>query len=115
MDSKGILTLDDVKYQNWIEEMNSRIMDLGFDVWHQVCNVYTKTPPLAQDLQNNMKEINEIFCNIPHSVLEIVMHYQNTKEVWDNMQVIHKGEGKHDCSSSKKTCNLFYKRNNGVS
>jgi len=97
------------------EEMKSKLMNLGYDVWNLVCNGYTKTSPSGEELRKNNVALNEIFCKIPHSSLGNVMHYETAKEIWDNLQEIHEGRKKEDCSLEEPTGDLISKENNDAS
>ena len=93
INNKGNLVLNNANYWVWKENVKSRIISLGFDLQNLFFNGYTKTPPSSQELQKNGQALNEIFCILPDSELDKIMHWKTTKEVWDNLQAIHEGEG----------------------
>lgn len=40
--------LSDDNYQEWKQNMKSKLINLGYEVWNLVCNVFTKTPPSSE-------------------------------------------------------------------
>lgn len=98
MDNKGVFMLSNENYQERKEEIKSKLMNLGSDVWNLVCKGFSKTPPSGEELQNNNVALNESFGNILDSTLGKIMHYETAKEVWDNLQKIEEGKTKKACS-----------------
>jgi len=62
---------------------------MNLDVYHLVCNSYTKFPPSNKEVKNNSKALSNIFCSISNSILNKVMHYITAKQVWGRLQEIH--------------------------
>jgi len=109
MDNKGMFMLSDDNNQEWKEDMKSKSINLGSDVWNLGCNGCTKTPPSSEELQKNNVTLNEIISDILDSTLGAVMHYETAKQVSDNLQVIHEGKLKEDCLSGEPLGNLISK------
>ena len=104
MENEGVPMLSNDNYQEWKENMKSKLMNLGSNVWYSVCNGFTKIHPSGEEVQKNSKA-SDNFNLIPDSTLKRVMHYTTAKEVWDKLQEIH--EGKEDCSSGGPLGNII--------
>jgi len=64
MDNQGMFLPNNLNYQYWKEKMKARIISLRSNVWHLVCNGYTKTTPSKQELQKNVQTLNAIYCSL---------------------------------------------------
>lgn len=89
--------LSNDNYLQWKEKMKPNLMN--HDVCYLVCNGYTKIPPSDEEVKNNSKTISDTINSIPYSILNRVMHYATTKQVWDKLQEIHEENLKEGCSS----------------
>ena len=80
--------------------MKAYLMSLGFDVWASIINEYVipKNAPTTDEekkaCENNATALNAILRGLENSEFVKVMNYDTTKELWDKLNNVYKGDSK---------------------
>jgi hypothetical protein len=75
-------------------------MALSFYIWKSIVTGYItlKNPPIdtvgKNASENDANSSNDIVCRLPESDFVKVMYWKSTKEIWDKIQNILKGDDK---------------------
>jgi len=87
-------------YAFWRIRMKSYLEAFGFGIWQSIVDGYKtaeKAPSTADEKklsENNVRAINAMLGGLAHFVFTKVMHCKSSKEIWDKLEIIYKGDAK---------------------